>query len=274
VDRSALSNQAAMYTSERAPRLETLRRLFHDDPAGRPYRHLEARAYSGYFLRFAGMFVRNADWTLARESYQQARAHCPACAEDWLRDGSARLTSFRSQLAASAADCTRPEGLIAHLRTPSRASCDEALRFLPEDAERLRLGWLQYTLEEPFNLWTLLPALGITRVALFGGEGWGLALYRQLASAGVSCVAVIDNNASTRQAAMIPVPYCSLPEYLERLPAVDAVVSSLQGDHDRNVLADLQATLPVPVVSWKMLFAPLREQPAGVLDADRLVCQE
>jgi glycosyltransferase involved in cell wall biosynthesis len=267
-DRSALSNQAAIYKAERAPRLEALRRLFHDDPAGRPFQHLEARAYAGYFLRFAGMFVRNADWDLARESYHQARAHWPACAAGWLPDGRGRLMSLHDHLASSAADPTRLGRIAAHLHSPSRESCAAALRFLPDEAEQLRLAWLQYTLEHPFNLWTLLPALGIRRVALFGGEGWGLALHRQLESAGVRCVAVIDNNASTRQAAMIPAPYFSLPDFLARGDATDAVLSSLQGDHDRDVLADLQEALPVPVVSWKMLFAPLAERPAGVARAD------
>jgi hypothetical protein len=118
--------------------------------------------------------------------------------------------------------------------------------------------------------------MGIRRVALFGGEGWGLALHRQLESAGVRCIAVIDNNASTRQAAMVPVPYFSLHEYLASGPTVDAVLSSLQGDHDRDVLSSLQGALgsTVPVVSWKMLFAPLAEQPADVMHADLSACQK
>jgi hypothetical protein len=123
-------------------------------------------------------------------------------------------------------------------------------------------------------VWTLLPAMGVRRVALFGGEGWGLALHRQLESAGVGCVAVIDNNASTRQAAMIPAPYFSLTEFLAHAPAVDAVLSSLQGDHDRDVLPALQDALAVPVVSWKMLFAPLAGQSSGVAHPDLLACQE
>lgn len=288
IDRSALSNQATIYKAERAPRLEALRRLFHDDPAGRPFQHLEARAYAGYFLRFAGMFVRNADWDLAHESYHQARTHWPGCAAGWLRDGRVRLMSLEHHLkpfallrrvgqtahASSAADPPRLGRIAAHLQSPSRASCAEALRFLPDEAEQLRMAWLQYTLEQPFNVWTLLPALGIRRVALFGGEGWGLALHRQLESSGVRCIAVIDNNASTRQAAMIPAPYLSLPEYLERGLAVDAVLSSLQGDHDRDVLPALQDALAAPVVSWKMLFAQLAEQPADVTPPDLLACQE
>jgi hypothetical protein len=38
---------------------------------------------------------------------------------------------------------------------------------------------------------------------------------------------------------------------------VDAVVSSLQGGHDRAVLTSLQAGLgpAVPVISWKDVFA-------------------
>lgn len=274
IDRSALSNQAALYKTERDGRLEALRRLFHDDPAGRPYQPLEARATAGYFLRFAGMFVRNADWDLARESFHQARTHWPACAADWLQDGHARLTALEDRLGSSAADPTRLGMMAAHLQSPSPESCAEALRFLPEEAEQLRMAWLQYTLEQPFNVWTLLPSMGIRRVALFGGEGWGLALHRQLEYAGVRCVAVIDNNASTRQAAMVPAPYFSLPEYLAKGPAAQVVLSSLQGDHDRDVLSALQAQLAVPVVSWKMLFAPLAEQPADVADADLLACQE
>ena len=146
----------------------------------------------------------------------------------------------------------------------------------PEEADELRLAWLQYTLERPFNVWTLLPSMGIRRVALFGGEGWGLALHRQLASAGVRCVAVIDNNASTRQAAMVPARYFSLPEYLAKGPAAQVVLSSLQGDHDRDVLSALQEELgpAVPVLSWKMLFSLLAEQPADAKDTSLLACKE
>ncbi len=296
IDRSALSNQAAIYRAERNPRLEALWRLFHDDPAAHPYRHLEARATAGYFLRFAGMFVRNADWDLARESYHQARTHWPACAADWLQDGRVCLTSLQDRLgarlshaslgacshfsdtlrASSAADPTRLGLIAAHLQSPSRESCAEALRFLPEEADELRTAWLQYTLEQPFNVWTLLPSMGIRRVALFGGEGWGLALHRQLEYAGVRCVAVIDNNASTRQAAMVPAPYFSLPEYLAKGPAAQVVLSSLQGDHDRDVLSALQGDLDpaVPVLSWKMLFSLLAEQPADAKDTSLLACKE
>jgi hypothetical protein len=211
------------------------------------------------------MFIRNADWDLARESFLQARTHWPACAADWLQDGRVRLTWLQDRLASSPVVPTRLETIAAHLRSPSRESCTDALRFLPDEAERLRMEWLHYTLDRPFNMWTLLPAIGIRRVALFGGEGWGLALHRQLESAGVRCVAVIENNASTRQAAMVPAQYFSLREYLASGPTVDAVLSSLQGDHDRDVLSALQGEIgsAVPVLSWKMLFAPIAGLPAG-----------
>lgn len=275
-DRSALSNQTAMYVSERAPRLEALRRLFHDDAAGRRYQALEARAYAGYFLRFAGQFIRNANWDLAREAYGQARLHWPACAAPWLPTGSVRLACLQHQLAAPAADGRmRRDPLLSHLQRPSRESCAAGLQIPANQAEPLRLAWLQYTLEQPFNVWTMLPSIGVTRVALFGGEGWGLAIHRQLRAAGVGCVAVIENNASTRQAAMISAPYFSLAEYLERGPEVDAVLSSLQGDHDREVLLPLQQALgrSAPVLSWKTLFARLAEQPSGIQHSDSLVCQ-
>jgi hypothetical protein len=153
------------------------------------------------------------------------------------------------------------ELLTGHLRAPSRASCAAALRFRPEEARRLRSAWLQYILDQPFNVWTLLPAMGIRRVVLFGGGGWGLALHRQLEPSGVTCVAVIDNNAGTRHAAMVPAPYFSLPDYLARGPQADAVLSSLFGDHDRDVLAALQGAVGsrAPVLSWKMLFTLLAD---------------
>jgi glycosyltransferase involved in cell wall biosynthesis len=261
MDRSTLSSQTAMYRSEQEARLETLRRLFHDDPAGLPYQGLEARAFGGYFLRYAGMFVRMGDWELARESFGQARAYWPACANDWLDDGDARVTSLERDLTEELADSPRHHisSLLAHVRSPSADSCAEGLRFLPAEAERLRMAWLHYTVDQPFNVWRLVAAMGIRRVALFGGEGWGLALQRQLESAGLLCVAVIENNASTRQAAMVPVRYFSLPEYLAHGPSAEAVVSSLQGDHDRDVLTGLQRQLGpgLPVISWKMLFSRL-----------------
>ena len=121
----------------------------------------------------------------------------------------------------------------------------------------LRRAWLHYTVERPFNVWTVLPSKGIGRVAIFGGEGWGLAIHRDLQDAGIACVAVIENNASTRESAMIPAPYYSQPEFVASGPPVDAVVSSLQGEHDREVLDALQRDLGpgVPVISWKEVFA-------------------
>src|SRR6185295_11405033 len=98
IDRSALSNQLPIYESERDARLETLRRLFHDDPAGQPFRHLEARAFAGYFLRVAGMFVRNGAWDLASESFAQARSWWPACGDDWLDEGHSRVASLEDRL--------------------------------------------------------------------------------------------------------------------------------------------------------------------------------
>jgi glycosyltransferase involved in cell wall biosynthesis len=211
MDRTTLSNQAAMFEAERNARLEVLRRLFHDDEAGRRYQHLERRAYAGYFLRYAGMFVRVGDWERARASMREAMTYLGS------------------------------------------------LDALPDEGERLRAAWLHYTVEQPFNVWTVLPSMGIRRVAIFGGQGWGLAIHRQLAEIGVTCVAVIDNDASMREAAMIPAPYFSQPEFITRGPSVDAVLSSLQGDHDRDVLASVEKALneQVPVLSWKTLFSPL-----------------
>lgn len=274
MDDSTLSSQTAMYRSERDARLETLRRLFHDDPAGRPYQGLEARAFGGYFLRYAGMFIRRGDRELARDSFDQARAYWPACADDWLDDGDARMMSLERRLTDPLTN-SRPDrftdSLLAHVRSPSADSCAEGLRFVAAKAERLRMAWLHYTIDPPFNVWKLVAAMGIQRVALFGGEGWGLAVHRQLASAGLKCVAVIENNASTRRAAMVPVRYFSLPEYLTHGPSAEAVVSSLQGDHDRDVLSDLQRQLGqgLPVISWKMLFAQLSDHgpPRAELDA-------
>jgi hypothetical protein len=253
-----------MYRSERDARLETLRRLFHDDPAGRPYQGLEARAFGGYFLRYAGMFLRSGDWELARESFGQARAYWPACADDWLDDGDARMVSLERRLTERFAHSLPDrftDALLAHVRSPTADSCAEGLRFVPANAERLRMAWLHYTIDPPFNVWKLVAAMGIRRVALFGGEGWGLAVHRQLESAGLMCVAVIENNASTRQAAMVPVQYFSLSEYLAHGPSAEAIVSSLQGDHDRDVLSALQRQLGpgLPVISWKMLFSLLSE---------------
>jgi glycosyltransferase involved in cell wall biosynthesis len=247
MDHSTLSSQTAMYRSERSARLEALRRLFHDDPAGQPYQHLEARAFGGYFLRYAGMFVRMGDWAMAAESFDQARAHWPACADDWLWDGAARLTVLEHR-------CTNSP-------VHRFSNYSEVPVLQPAETERLRIAWLHYTVDPPFNLWALVAAMGIRRVAIFGGEGWGLAVHRQLESAGLTCVAVIENNASTRQAPMIPVPYFSLAEFQASCPRVEAVLSSLQGDHDRDVLSALQRELgpTVPVLSWKTLFWLLSE---------------
>jgi glycosyltransferase involved in cell wall biosynthesis len=209
IDPATLSNQPAIYEAERAGRLETLRRLFHDDPAGQRYQYLEARAVAGYLLRFAGMFVRQGDVVRAGELVDEAAQY----------------------------------GTIDEL-------------FADDPRERQRMAWLQYTVRQPSNVWRTLPGRGIRRVAIFGGEGWGLAIQRQLEQAGVACAAVIDNNTGAREAAMIPAPYFSQDDFLQRGPAVDAVISSLQGDHDRDVLVPLQEALRpgVPVISWKTMM--------------------
>jgi glycosyltransferase involved in cell wall biosynthesis len=215
LDRGTLSNQAAMFDAERDARLEALRRLFEDDLAGRPYQHLQAQARAGYFLRYAGMFVRTGDFDRARQSFRQAMP--PAA-----------------------------NGGVVPQHGGGAIS----------DGERLRIAWLHYTVERPFNVWATLPSRGIRQVAIFGGEGWGLAIHRDLEAAGVTCEAVIENNASTRRAAMIPAPYFSQQDFVARGPRVDAVLSSLQGDHDRDVLAALAGELGagVPIISWKTLM--------------------
>lgn len=225
MDRATLSNQAAVFDAEREARLETLRRLFHDDPAGRRYQHLEAEAYAGYFLRYAGMFVRLGDFDRARESFREGMAHL---------------------------DAARPKGHdAAGPKGPALRDGDR------NEGERLRTAWLQYTVERPSNVWKVLRTKGIERVAIFGGEGWGLAIHRDLQDLGIACEAVIDNNASTREAAMIPAPYYSQSDFVRCGPPVDAVVSSLQGDHDRAVLDALRRDLGpgLPVISWKDVFA-------------------
>ena len=70
-----------------------------------------------------------------------------------------------------------------------------------------------------------------------------------------------------------------LPEerraYLASGVTVHAVLSSLQGDHDRDVLPPLQDALgaDTPVLSWKMLFAPLTEQPVHDEAASLAACR-
>jgi hypothetical protein len=223
------------------------------------------RRYADDLLRDAGAFVRRGEWNLARKSFRDARAVWPACADNWLHDGASRITALEEHLVSAAPASTRLRILAEHIRKPSRQSCAASMRFLGDEAERLRAAWLQYTVDQPFNVWRLLPAMGIRRIALFGGEGWGLALHRQLETAGVTCVAVIDNNERSRRTAMVPAPYFSTPEYLARGPQADAVLSSLVGDHDRDVLARLQEAFGsrAPVLSWKMLFTLLAEQPEG-----------
>jgi hypothetical protein len=219
------------------------------------------RRIAASLLRDADALGGAGDWDGARASFRQACDTWPRCAANWLQDGATRLAALERLLSSSP-----PEGLrlFGHLRTPSPESCAAALRFAPAEARRLRAQWLHYTVEQPFNLFTLLPALGIRRIVLYGGEGWGLATYRQLAPAGVACVAVIDNAASTRATAMVPAPYFSVSDYLASGPKADAILSSLRGDHDLRILSKLQRApgLTGPVLSWKMLFSLLAEPTA------------
>jgi hypothetical protein len=259
VDRSTLSNQLNVYEAEREPRLANLRRLFREDPAGRRFQHLEGRATAGYHLRVAGMLVRNGSWERAAASWHEARLHWPGCASPWLEDGAQRVETLEAQLRMRSTPVERQRRFMEHLHEATAASCDELLRFAPEEADRLRLSWLQYTVAPAFNVWRLLRAAGIGRVAIFGGEGWGTAIYRQLAAADIDCTVVIDNNESVRRAQAIPVPYLSQPAFVAGGPRVDAVLSSLQGDHDRDILPALQDVLGrcLPVVSWKTLCSLL-----------------
>ena len=63
---------------------------------------------------------------------------------------------------------------------------------------------------------------------------------------------------------MIPAPYWSQDACsggARDVSAADAIVSSIQGDHDRELLSDLQSQLGrQPVVSWKTIFALVAAQ--------------
>jgi hypothetical protein len=174
-----------------------------------------------------------------------------------LRHGPARLRALQQRISASPASGTRLGLLLRHRRSASGQSCAEALQFAARDAQRLRAALLHYTLNPSFNVWAVLPAMEIRRVVLFGGGSWGQALHQQLQTAAVACVGVIDNNPATREAALITAPHYSEAEYIALPPLADAIVSTIQGDHDRIVLPQLQERLgpAVPVLSWKMVFS-------------------
>jgi hypothetical protein len=202
-------------------------------------------------FRDAGMFIREGDWNRAREAWHLATTI-------WPDFGAPRLTADGAGDVADTggSESARMHALRRHLTAPTFDSCREALGLMPLPTERLATAWLQFTLERPFNLWTVLPSLGIRRVALFGGEGWGRDTYEQLQGAGVACVGVIDNNPGIRKAAMIAAPYFSQAEFLASGHEVDAVLSTLRGDHDRELLPAMQREFGpgTPVISWKMLF--------------------
>ena len=76
-------------------------------------------------------------WRVSR--FDQARAYWPACADDWLEDGDARVTLLERHLTAEFTNLPTDQftnSLRSHLRSPSAASCAEGLRFLPAEAER------------------------------------------------------------------------------------------------------------------------------------------
>jgi hypothetical protein len=239
-------------------------------------RHTVARLPSDAIRRkVAASFLDDADRCLrigrcdeARKWNAQAQRVRASVECEWIASGVKRLAALEHALLRT--DLRQTSPLLSHLRAPTPRSCAELLDLPAGAAERLRTAWLQYTLNPPFNLYALLPPLGIRSVVLFGGEGWGLAAYRQLIAAGVACAAVIDNAASTRRTAMIPVAYYSASEWIERGPRADAVLSTLRGAHDVGVLTPLQAELEgtCPVLSWKMLFALVADSQAWQGDPD------
>src|SRR5262249_43095488 len=137
---------------------------------------------------------------------------------------------------------TALQSVIDHLRSPTSASCTDILCLGAVDAEQMLPAWLHYAIHRPFNAWTVLPALGIRRIALFGGGEWGRVRSGELLSAGVECVAIIENDARRRHAPLVPLVHCSLLEFVASGPAADAVLSSLWGDHDRRLLPQIQET--------------------------------
>jgi hypothetical protein len=218
--------------------------------------------YARLRLAEADTAIRRGDWEAARTVLKDARAVFPADGGEWLKEAQVRLHALQGRMAASPDAGTRLGLLLRHQRRPSSASCAAALQFAPAEAERLRVALLRCTIDGTLNPWVLLPVMDIRRVALFGGDAWGVALQRQLEAAGVTCVAVIDNNPALRDAGAIAAPYFSQAEYVVDGPKADAVLGVMHGDHDRILLADLQDQLgaATPVLSWKMIFSVLLEE--------------
>ena len=219
------------------------------------------RAYTRSLLRHADACIRKGDWESARAAIADARTALPTFGADLLHGGEARLGTLQQRMTTPPSAGTRLGLLLQHRRRPSVQSCADALQFAPGDGERLWAALLHYTVNPPFNLWAVLPAMDIRRVALFGGDAWAKVFHQQLAAAGVTCAAVIDNNPGTRNRAVIAARHYSQPEFVAERPNADAVVSAIRGDHDRSVLPALQDQLgpTIPVLSWKMIFSLLAD---------------
>jgi hypothetical protein len=258
---ATLSNSPTAYHAEHPARVSFLTHfLAADTPACLAQRE---RAIAGCHLWYAGNYLRIGDTAAAQRCVEEAWAAWPAGkpllradAQAIARQAALWLANARrgGAMAAGEDAPTLGPALLSHVSRPSPATLRPCLPDVaPAHGYARRRFWLAHLLRPVLDLWAPLHALELRRVLVLGAEGFGRALARDLERAGVNVLGFIENNEAIRRGSASLLP-CFTSDEAARGTAADVVVSAIVGEHDRDVLADLQhrvAPLGLPVVSWK-----------------------
>lgn len=116
--------------------------------------------------------------------------------------------------------------------------------------------WLDFLLLYESGITSVLKKEGINKVAVFGTEKTGIYLREDLKKSGIELISYLDNNKSKQNTLIGNIPVNKPTWVAENNGLVDAVIVSIEGNHDKQVLQDLrklsQGTFRV--YSWKELL--------------------
>ncbi len=247
-----LSVRPDIHQAERHARIEALRRLFHEDPAGIRFSHLENRSLAGFHFKYALLSAQAGRWDLAEDHLDQAILSDPDF--EWPALGVSSTAGQRSSAQRTRIFLNKLADLQWGPNIEKCLACHPVLN--SSESRQLTRAWLRHCIRRPFNVWRPLHLSGIRTAAVFGASGWGQAIARDLSEIGIEVRIFVDNNSAFVPDAVHTIPRCTTEELLSCKMDVDAVISSILGSHDGEIMKHLQQNLAaraIPVISWKSL---------------------
>lgn len=120
--------------------------------------------------------------------------------------------------------------------------------------------WLQRILLEKRGITSSLKDRNIDHVCIFGTGVIGTYLLEDMKLEQLHIVSFIDNRWSSNSKELFSTPVHHEDWILDAKQRIDAIIVSIEGDHDANIIQRLQSKVAdkgIEVLSWKDLFQPV-----------------